>query len=124
MAGEQGMTGGSIEAIADRQAALAARHAASAEADHALAQALADAHAATVESLQRLDAIGADIEGAVANQAGLALDTAMGAREFQRFLLAKQQEIRAVVAQARDLGSARKAALDMLHEHYTDPAQA
>jgi hypothetical protein len=124
MAREQEMAGGSIDAIGDRQAALAARHAASAEADRALAQALADAHAATVESLRRLDAIAADIDGAVTNQAALALDTAMGAREFHKFLLAKQQEISAVLSQARDLGSASKAALDKLHEHYTDPAQA
>jgi hypothetical protein len=124
MAGGQEMAGGSIDAIGDRQAALAARQAASAEADRALAQALADAHAATVESIQRLDAIAAEIDSAVTNQAALALDTAMGAREFQKFLLAKQQEISAVVSRARDLGSARAAALDKLHEHYTDPAQA
>jgi hypothetical protein len=124
MAGGQEMAGGSIDAIGDRQAALAARQAASAEADRALAQALADAHAATVESIQRLDAIAAEIDSAVTNQAALALDTAMGAREFRKFLLAKQQEISAVVSRARDLGSARAAALDKLHEHYTDPAQA
>jgi hypothetical protein len=124
MAGDREMTGGSIDAIGDRQAALAARHAASAEADRTLAEALAGAHAATVEGLQRLDAIAAEIDGAVTNQAALALDTAMGAREFQRFLLAKQQEISAVVSQARDLDSSSKAALDKLREHYSNPAQA
>jgi hypothetical protein len=124
MAGGQEMAGGSIDAIGDRQTALAARQAASTEADRTLAQALADAHATALESLQRLDAIAAEIDGALTNQGALALDTAIGAREFQKFLLAKQQEISTVVKQARDLGSARAATLDKLHEHYTDPAQA
>jgi hypothetical protein len=118
------MTGGSIEAIGNRQAALAARHATSAEADRVLADALARAHATTVEGLRRLDAIETDIEAAVTKQAALALDTAMGAREFQKFLLAKQQEITSVISEARDLASTSKAALDALREHYGNPAQA
>jgi hypothetical protein len=114
--------GGSVEAIGARQAALSARHAASGEADRALVEALADAHAATVESIRRLDAIAADIDGAITNQAALALDTTVGAREFQKFLLTKQQEISAVVSQARELDGASRAALDKLREHYTAPA--
>jgi hypothetical protein len=126
MAGEQGhgvaeQAGSSVEAIGARQAALSARHAASAEADRALAEALAGAHAATVEGIRRLDAIAAEIDGAVTNQAALALDTAIGAREFQKFLIAKQQEISAVVSQARELDGASRAALDKLREHYTAP---
>ena len=115
-------TGGSVEAIGARQAALSARHQASAEADRALVEALAAAHAATVEGIGRLDAIAAEIDGAVTNQAALALDTAMGAREFQKFLIAKQQEISAVVSQARGLDESTTAALDKLREHYTAPA--
>jgi hypothetical protein len=127
MAGEQGQgmaeqAGGSVEAIGARQAALSARHAASAEADQVLAEALAGAHAATVEGIRRLDAIAAEIDGAVTNQAALALDTATGAREFQKFLIAKQQEISAVVSQARGLDGATRTALDKLREHYTAPA--
>jgi hypothetical protein len=114
--------GGAVEAIRARQAALSARHAASAEADRALVEALAGAHAATVDGIRRLDAIAAEIDGAVTNQAALALDTAMGAREFQKFLIAKQQEISAVVSQARGLDGATRAALDKLREHYTAPA--
>ena len=113
--------GGAVEAIAARQAALSARHAASAEADRALAEALARAHTATVEGIRRLDSIAAEIDEAVTNQGALALDTAMGAREFQKFLIAKQQEISAVVSQARDLDGATRAALDKLREHYTAP---
>jgi Domain of unknown function (DUF4226) len=127
MAGEQGQgmaeqSGGAIEEIATRQALLSARHAAAAEADRALVEVLAGAHAATVEGISRLDAIAAEIDSAVTNQAGLALDTAIGAREFQKFLIAKQQEISAVVSQARELDGATRAALDKLREHYTAPA--
>jgi hypothetical protein len=127
MADEQGQgmaeqAGGVVEAIGARQAALSARHAASAEADRALVEVLAGAHAATVEGIRRLDAIEAEIDGAVTNQAALALDTAMGAREFQKFLIAKQQEISAVLSQARGVDGATSAALDKLREHYTAPA--
>jgi Domain of unknown function (DUF4226) len=127
MAGEQGQgmaeqAGGAVEAIATRQALLSARHAAAAEADRALVEALAGAHAATVEGIRRLDAIAAEIDGAVTHQDALALDTAIGAREFQKFLIAKQQEISAVVSQARELDGATRATLDALHEHYTAPA--
>jgi hypothetical protein len=126
MAGERGegmadQAGGSVEAIGARQAAVSARHAASAEADRALAETLASAHAATVEGIRHLDAIAAEIDGAVTNQAALALDTAMGAREFQKFLIAKQQEISAVVSRARELDGTTKTALDKLREHYTAP---
>ena len=122
---EQGMptqAGGPIDAIGQRQAALSARHAAAVEADRALAVALAGAHLVTVESIRRLDAVAAEIDGAIANQGALALDTAMGAREFQKFLIARQQEISAVVSRARDVDVQTRAALDALRAHYTSPA--
>ena len=127
MAGEHepGMpeqAGRTIVAIGERQAALSTRHVAVADADRALADALAEAHAATVEAVRRLDGIAAEIDGAVANQAALGLDTAMGAREFQKFLIAKQREIAAVVSNARELADAKQAVLDTLHEHYTGSA--
>jgi Domain of unknown function (DUF4226) len=111
--------GQSIGAIGERQAALARQHAAAADADRALAEALASAHAATVEGVRRLDAIGAEIDRAVANQTAIGLDTSMGAREFQRFLIAKQREILAVVADAHELDAAKKALLEKLTAHYT-----
>jgi Domain of unknown function (DUF4226) len=111
--------GQSIGAIGERQAALARQHAAAADADRALAEALASAHAATVEGVRRLDAIGAEIDRAVANQTAIGLDTSMGAREFQRFLIAKQREILAVVAEAHELDAAKKALLEKLTAHYT-----
>ncbi len=114
--------GQSIGAIQDAQAALSRRHAATAEADRALAEALASAHAATVDGIRRLDAIAADIDRAVANQTAIGLDTAMGAREFQRFLIAKQREIQAVVSEAHELDLAKKAVLEKLTAHYTTSA--
>jgi len=113
---EQG--GLSITAIGDQQTALSTLHTAAAEADRVLADALAGAHAATVEGVRRLDAIAAEIEGAVTNQAAFGIDTAVGAREFRRFLVAKQREILSVVSEAQELSSAKKAVLDKLGEHY------
>jgi hypothetical protein len=118
----QGMAeqaGRSIGAIAEGQAALARQHGVAADADRALAEALASAHAATVESVRRLDAIAAEIDRAVANQTAIGLDTAVGAREFQRFLIAKQREILSVVSAARELAGAKKAELQKLAAHYT-----
>ena len=114
--------GRSIGAIGERQAALSTRHIAAADADRALADALAEAHAANAEAVRRLDGIAAEIDDAVGNQAALALDTAMGAREFQKFLIDKQREISAVVSNAREIGEAKKAVLDTLREHYTGSA--
>jgi hypothetical protein len=111
-----------IAAIGEQQAAASARHVAAADADRALVQALADAHAATVEAVDHLDEIAAEIDSAVANQAALGLDTAVGAREFQKFLIAKQREISTVVSNAREVGSAKKAVLETLREHYTGSA--
>jgi Domain of unknown function (DUF4226) len=117
---EQG--GLSIAAIEDQQTALSAQHAAAAEADRVLTGALASAHAATVEGVRRLDAIAAEIDSAVTNQAAFGIDTAVGAREFQRFLVAKQREILAVVSGAQEIDSSQKAALDRLGEHYGSAA--
>lgn len=111
--------GRSIGAIAEGQAALSRQHGAAADADRALVDVLAEAHAATVEGVRRLDAIAAEIDRAVANQTAIALDTAIGAREFQRFLVAKQREILAVVSDAREVAAAKKAVLEKLAAHYT-----
>jgi hypothetical protein len=108
----------SMGAIGDRQTGLSVRHRAAADADRRLAETVADAHAVTVEAVRRLDAIATEIDGAVSNQAALGIDTAVGAREFQKFLIAKQREIMAVVSHARDVAGAKRAILDGLSEHY------
>lgn len=107
-----------MTAIQAKQAALATQYAKVSDADQALAEALVGAHAATVEGIARLDAIANELEGAVQNQAALGLDTPVGAREFQKFLIAKQREIIAVVNQAYELAAAKKAALEALPTNY------
>jgi hypothetical protein len=110
--------GHSITAIAAQSTALSVRHSAVAGVDRALADALTSAHRATVEALRRLDAIAADIESAVAQQDALGLDTAAGARQFQRFLIAKQHEISDIVSAAAAENVAKSAALQQLSAQY------
>ncbi|BBZ72701.1 DUF4226 domain-containing protein [Mycobacterium paraseoulense] len=110
--------GPSVAAMQARQSALAGRHGTAADADRVLAEVLTSAHAAMREGARRLDAIAEQIDHATSHQAGLAVDTPMGAREFQRFLLAKQREIAAVVEHARELSQAKKVVLDGLRDQY------
>lgn len=114
--------GSSVAAIQARQAALARQHDAIAEADRVLAEALASTHAAMRESVRRLDAIAVEIDRVAADHAELAVDTSLGAREFQKFLIAKQREIAAVVTEAQELDRAKSAALEGLRAQYETPA--
>ncbi|MEM6106531.1 DUF4226 domain-containing protein [Mycobacterium sp. 050272] len=114
-------TGPSLTAIQARQSAMATRHDSVAEADRALVDVLASAHDAMRESIRRLDAISDEIERAVPQQRSLGIDTPMGAREFQKFLVAKQREIAAVVADARELDRAKTAVLQRLRGEYGVP---
>ena len=110
--------GPSLEAIQARQSALANQHGSVAEADRVLAEVVASAHAAIRESIRRLDAIADEIDRAAPGQANLAVDTPMGAREFQKFLIAKQREIATVVADAHELDRAKAAVLESLRAQY------
>jgi Domain of unknown function (DUF4226) len=114
--------GPSLGAIKERQSALAGRHGTASDADRVLAEVLASAHAATRDSVRRLDAIAAEIDRAALERADLAADTPMGARELHRFLVDKQREIARVVAEARELGRAKRAVLEGLRAQYTVPA--
>jgi hypothetical protein len=116
-------SGRALAAIQARQAALASRHSAVADADRVLAEALESAHAAMNESVRRLDAIAAEIDAATHGPAENAVDTPMGLRELQRFLVAKQREIASVVAHAHDLDHAKAAVLEGLRQQYTVPAE-
>lgn len=111
-------TGPSLAAMRARRSALAGQHGTAADADRVLTEVLSSAHAAMRDGARRLDAIAEQIDRATAHQATLALDTPMGAREFQRFLLAKQREIAAVVESARELSRAKKAVLEGLRDRY------
>ncbi len=110
--------GDSVIVIQARQATLVSQHGSVTEADRVLADLLAGAHAAVRESISRLDAIGAEIDRAVPDRPDRGVDTPLGAREFQRFLVAKQQEITAVVARARELDRAKAAVLQSLRTQY------
>lgn len=111
--------GPSLEAVEARRSTLANQHGAASEADRALADVLTIAHATAHESLRRLDAIAEQIDHAVGQQAALAVDTPLGAREFQKFLLDKQREIAAVVTGAREFDRAKRAVLESLRAQYT-----
>jgi pantothenate synthetase len=110
--------GPSVTALRARQSQLARQHRAAADADRVLAEVLASAHAAMRDGVRRLEAIAEEIESAVAHQEHLAVDTPLGVREFQRFLLAKQREITAVVADARELERAKSVVLKSLRGQY------
>jgi hypothetical protein len=114
--------GPSVAAIQARQSALANQHNTVADADRVLTEVLASAHAAMRESIRRLDAIADELDHAVSGQANLAVDTPLGAREFQKFLVAKQREIAAVVTDARELDRAKTAVLERLRERYAGSA--
>ncbi len=114
--------GPSLDAVQARQSGLAGRHDTASDADRVLAEVLAGAHAANRESVRRLDAIAEEIDRAVAARADLAVDTPMGARELRRFLVDKQREIARVVADARELGRAKRAVLEGLRAQYALPS--
>src|SRR5690349_2794848 len=99
--------GPSLEAVEARRTALASQHGIASEADRVLNEVLTSAHDAACESVRRLDSIAEQIDHATVNQAGLALDTPMGTREFRKYLMDKQREIASVVAEARELDQAK-----------------
>lgn len=100
--------GPAVAAIRAAQAALADRHGAAAAADRAVAEVLQQAHAEAVAARRRIDAIAAQLEAGV-QQGGFAVETALGAREFQRQLLARQHELIEIVEAAyRDATSKRE----------------
>lgn len=70
--------GTSLGAIRAQQSVLASQHSTAAEADRVLAEALTSAHAATRESIRRLDAIADEIDRAATDRADLAVDTHHG----------------------------------------------
>ncbi|GAT07706.1 DUF4226 domain-containing protein [Mycolicibacterium novocastrense] len=90
--------GEGAEAIKKLEDSLKGQNSKVAEADRTLAAAVLNAFSNTVEGKQKLAVLQQSIEDAVNRQT--ALDTPMGAREFQKFLLSKQKEIIDVVAEA------------------------
>lgn len=111
-------SGESSDALRSRLGTLSQRYTAAAEADQLLADAVLAAHGVAVGALARLDRIEQEIVSAVSTAQTFALDTAVGSRELQRFLIAKQREILAVVTAARDQSAAKAAAVQELSSVY------
>ena len=100
--------GEAAEAIADAEAALAQQNSASSQLDLQVISAILNAHLTTVEGRDALTTLQQETESAVRMRSDL--DTPAGARDFQRFLIGKLRDIRAVVANA-NLDDTSKSAL-------------
>ncbi|MFM9035983.1 MAG: DUF4226 domain-containing protein [Mycobacterium sp.] len=111
--------GESADALEAARRALAARDADLAAADRALADAVAGAYAAAVESIGRIEAIESEVEAAAADQPK---DTPAGAREFGRHLVAVNREAADVVRWAKAQARAKTVAVKELTERYLPPA--
>ncbi|MGH3542191.1 MAG: DUF4226 domain-containing protein [Mycobacterium sp.] len=90
--------GDAADAIRDAEVALAHQNSATAQLDLQVITAVLNAHQKTAEGGEALNALQHDIEAAVRTRSDL--DTPAGARDFQRFLVGKLRDIRAVVAGA------------------------
>src|SRR5262249_12377542 len=90
--------GTAAEAIAGAEAALAHQNSASSQLDLQVISAIMNAHLQTVEGAEALRALQRETEAAVQTRSDL--DTPAGARDFQRFLIGKLRDIRAVVMTA------------------------
>jgi len=107
--------GDSPDALESVRRALAARAADLADADLALAEAVAGAHAMAVESIGRIDAIGAELDAAAAGAPG---GSPSAAHELSRTLVAKNRDIAAIVSEAKAAAHAKAAALKELTDRY------
>jgi len=102
--------GAAAEAIASAEAALAQQNTTSSQVDMQVVAAILNAHRGTVEGGEALTALQRDIEAAVRTRSDL--DTPAGARDFQRFLIGKLRDIRAVVLDASLDAASKSAVMD------------
>jgi Domain of unknown function (DUF4226) len=100
--------GDAAEAIAGAEAALAHQNSASSHLDMQVVSAILNAHLNAVEGKEALTRLQGETEAAVLTRSDL--DTPAGARDFQRFLIGKLRDIRAVVLTA-SLDDTSKSAL-------------
>jgi hypothetical protein len=100
--------GEAAEAMAGAEAALAHQNSASSQLDMQVIAAILNAHQKAVEGREALTKLQREIESAVLGRSDL--DTPAGARDFQRFLIGKLKDIRAVVLNA-SLDDTSKSAL-------------
>jgi hypothetical protein len=90
--------GDAADAIRNAEVALAHQNSTTAQVDLQVVTAVLNAHQKTTAGTHALNRLQRDIEGAVATRSDL--DTPAGARDFQRYLIGKLRDIRAVVAGA------------------------
>ncbi|HEX7322097.1 MAG TPA: DUF4226 domain-containing protein [Mycobacterium sp.] len=102
-----------------RQAELAAWGESTADADAVLTPTLRAAYAATVAARERIDAIAGEIDDCAADPAAFAVDTPLGARELQRFLIGKHRELIDVVAGAQHDDAVKRILLESLRPQYS-----
>ncbi len=95
---EEHQEGAAADAIRNAEAALAHQNSATAQVDLQVVTAVLNAHQKNAEGREALTSLQHDIEAAVRTRSDL--DTPAGARDFQRFLIGKLRDIRAVVANA------------------------
>ncbi len=107
-ASPDGGEGDAAEAMADAEAALAHQNSATARLDMQVISAILNAHLKAVEGRDALTNLQRETEAAVMTRSDL--DTPAGARDFQRFLIGKLKDIRAVVLNA-SLDDTSKSAL-------------
>lgn len=111
-------SGPSVAAIQAKQAVLADRYGAAAEADQILAEVTRSGYAGSVAARRQLDTIAAEIGACVQDSATFPAATPLGAREFQRLLLSKQREIIAIVVDAQQDASTKRQLLEALPARY------
>ena len=90
--------GDAADAIRGAEAALAHQNSATAQVDLQVVTAVLNAHQQNAQGREALNKLQHDVEVAVTTRSDL--DTPAGARDFQRFLIGKLRDIRAVVANA------------------------
>src|SRR6201984_2632253 len=100
--------GDAAEAMAEAEAALAHQNSASSQLDMQVVSAILNAHLKAVEGREALTKLQREPEAAVVTRSDL--DPPAGARYFQRFLIGKLKDIRAVVLNA-SLDDTSKSAL-------------
>jgi Domain of unknown function (DUF4226) len=100
--------GEAAEAMAGAEAALAHQNSTSSQLDMQVITAILNAHLKSVEGREALSRLQRETEAAVLTRSDL--DTPAGARDFQRFLIGKLKDIRAVVLNA-SLDDTSKSAL-------------
>ena len=100
--------GDAADAIRSAESALAQQNSSTAQLDLQVISAILNAHLTAVDGKEALSQLQRDVESAVRTRTDL--DTAAGARDFQRFLLGKLTDIRALIADA-SLDDTSKSAL-------------